>query len=110
MRARARGIQLLFYFMRFTLIPVLLLLAAAAACQRGDPVRDYESTPVTLPNGKVIRAEVMRNPTDVARGLMFRESLPADRGALLQHNEAGRYPAWMYQTKIPLDIIWLDVS
>lgn len=27
---------------------------------------------------------------------------------LFLHNQMGRYPYWMFQVRIPLDIIWLD--
>jgi uncharacterized membrane protein (UPF0127 family) len=29
---------------------------------------------------------------------------------LFFHNKPGRYPYWMFQVRIPLDIIWLDRS
>jgi uncharacterized membrane protein (UPF0127 family) len=90
----------------------VMLVAAAlclAACSRSsDPVRDFDSREVTLPNGKTIRAEVMMNPVDMSRGMMFRDSLDPDRGMLFIHGGAGRYPYWMYQVKIPLDIIWMN--
>jgi len=43
-----------------------------------------------------------------ARGLMYRESLDADRGMLFVFEKEGNYPFWMKNTKIPLDIIWMD--
>ena len=42
------------------------------------------------------------------RGMMFRDSLAEDRGMLFFHGGSGRYAYWMYQTRIPLDIVWLD--
>jgi uncharacterized membrane protein (UPF0127 family) len=42
------------------------------------------------------------------RGMMFREKLDPDRGMLFLHKPAGNYTYWMYQVKIPLDIIWMD--
>lgn len=54
--------------------------------------------------------EVVSSPEDRARGLMFRESLPADQGMLFLFEEEKVYPFWMKNTLIPLDIIWLDAE
>lgn len=64
--------------------------------------------PVTLPNGRIIRAEVADTPRKKAVGLMFRALLPPDRGMLFVHSRPGRYPYWMFQVEIPLDIIWMN--
>lgn len=93
------------------LLLIATVLASLTGCSSsGDPVRDFNSRQVTLPNGKKITAEVMTNPTDMSRGMMFRESLPPDRGMLFIHSSPGKYPYWMYQVTIPLDIIWMDSS
>ncbi len=65
---------------------------------------------VTLPGGKRIVAEVMIRPEDMARGMMYRERMEPDRGMLFLHERPGRYPYWMHNVKIPLDIVWLDGS
>jgi len=44
------------------------------------------------------------------RGMMFRDSLPEDRGMLFIHGEPGRYSYWMFQVRIPLDMLWLDAN
>ena len=44
------------------------------------------------------------------RGLQGRASLPAQNGMLFVFPANGRYPFWMKDTLIPLDIIWLDYS
>jgi uncharacterized membrane protein (UPF0127 family) len=86
----------------------LLLALAVAGCKQPDPVRDFSSTEVTLPGGQVISSEVESDPVDMARGMMFRDSLPQGRGMLFVHSKPGKYAYWMYQVKIPLDIIWMD--
>jgi hypothetical protein len=73
-------------------------------------MEEYYTREVTLPGGRKIRAEVMTHPTDMMRGMMFRDSLAPDRGMLFIHAEPGNYSYWMHQVKIPLDIIWLDSS
>src|ERR1035438_10061753 len=42
--------------------------------------------------------------------MMFRDSLARGRGMLFIHQTPGLYPYWMYQTRIPLDIVWMDRS
>lgn len=93
------------------LIPFLFAAAILSGC--GEPAmkpEDYGTHRVEMPNGKTIRAEMMVKPEDLMRGMMFRESLAEDRGMLFLHGSPGRYPYWMYQVKIPLDIIWLDLN
>lgn len=61
-----------------------------------------------MPNGKTVYAESAIEYQEMLRGLMFREKLPEDEGMLFFHNKPGRYGYWMFQVKIPLDIIWMD--
>lgn len=89
-------------------LSAFLVCCVLAGCKRSDAVRDFGSSVVTLPGGQKIMAEVMTNPTDMARGMMFRDSLEPDRGMLFVHDHPGPYTYWMYQVKIPLDIIWMD--
>lgn len=63
---------------------------------------------VVLPGGHVIKAESAVDTRDMMRGLMFRNSLAPDHGMLFVHPVPGHYSYWMYQTFIPLDIIWMD--
>ena len=65
---------------------------------------------VTLPGGQEIRAEVEMNTVDMQKGMMFRDSLARGRGMLFIHETPGLNPYWMYQVRIPLDIIWMDTS
>jgi len=65
---------------------------------------------VTMPNDSKIYAEMAIEYSEMLRGLMFRDFLANDRGMLFLHNKLGRYSYWMFQVKIPLDIIWMDNS
>jgi uncharacterized membrane protein (UPF0127 family) len=88
---------------------VTLAFTLLAACgMKPDPLDEFNTTKVTLPDGAVIRAEVLRRQEDIMRGMMFRDSLAEDRGMLFIHGSPGKYKYYMYQVKIPLDIIWLD--
>lgn len=87
-------------------VTALILLTAC-----GEPpttVEDLHTLGVVLPNGKKIVAEAMQTESDMLRGMMFRDSLAEDRGMLFTHGKEAKYPYWMYNVRIPLDIIWMD--
>jgi uncharacterized protein len=90
------------------LLSIAALLVWLAACSHSDAIRDFNSREVTMPNGKTVLAEVMTNPIDMSRGMMFRDSLAPDRGMLFIHGGPGRYQYFTYQVKVPLDMIWMD--
>jgi uncharacterized protein len=96
---------------RLVSTPCLVLLALlAAGCGNPDTeAPDVLGTRnVTLPSGQHIRAEVEMNDLDMQKGMMFRDSLPRGRGMLFIHQTPGQYKYWMYQVRIPLDIVWMD--
>lgn len=97
--------------MRRTITTVIACsLLALAGCGNKQAIEEYYTQTVTLPNGKEIRAEVVIDRMDIMRGLMFRDSLAPDRGMLFVHGRPDKYTYWMYQVKIPLDIIWMDAN
>ena len=63
---------------------------------------------IRLPNGTIINAEIADTQRKRAEGLMFREHLPRDRGMLFTFGQAQPWTFWMKNTKIPLDIIWMN--
>src|ERR1700722_9381047 len=88
-----------------------VMVAAAffgAGCSSSNITDEINLTQVTFPNGVQINAEMMRREVELMRGLMFRESLPPNRGMLFIHPKEDVLHYWMYQTKIPLDLIWMD--
>jgi len=89
---------------------VLALGCVLAGCGGNPSYSDLNTQDVTLPGGQIIHVEAMIRPIDQARGLMFRTSLAPDRGMLFIHKTPGLYSTWMYQHRMPLDIIWLDRS
>jgi uncharacterized protein len=82
-------------------------LALAGCGPKADPVRDFDSMQIGLPNGRTILAEVMRTEEDTLRGMMFRDSLPEGHGMLFIYGKQGKYSSWMYEVRIPLDIVWI---
>ena len=63
---------------------------------------------IQLPGGVTIQAEVADTAKKRAQGLMYREHLPKDHGMLFTFDQAQPWTFWMKNTKIPLDIIWLN--
>jgi uncharacterized membrane protein (UPF0127 family) len=53
-------------------------------------------------------ADTMLQQMDLTRGMMFRDSLAEDRGMLFVYGKEQKTPFWMYQVRLPLDIIWMD--
>lgn len=87
------------------------LLLTLASCQSNTStatIDDLYSRIITFPNGKSVKVETMTNELDMARGMMFRDSLRSDRGMLFIHANAARVPYHMYQVRIPLDLLWMD--
>jgi uncharacterized membrane protein (UPF0127 family) len=93
---------------------ILLLLTAATVillapgCSSNQPVQDATIQTVKLPDGTAVKCEVLYRPEDMARGMMFRDSLPVGRGMLFLHSQPSNTKYWMYQVKVPLDIIFMS--
>lgn len=88
--------------MRLHLLVPFVAASALAATSLEVPVR--------LPSGKVLRSEVMVKDEDRARGLMYRDSLAADRGMLFVFDEVNHHTIWMKNCRFPIDIVWLDAK
>ncbi len=71
-----------------------------------DPSRP--TTTVTLPDGTAITAEVVLTPQEQAQGMMYRPYLGDDEGMLFSFEEIAPRGFWMFNTLIPLDIVWID--
>lgn len=68
------------------------------------------SAPRVELRGSTFQVEVANTPATQARGLMFRESLPASNGMLFIFNEAAPRFFWMHNCKIALDILYFDAQ
>jgi uncharacterized membrane protein (UPF0127 family) len=91
---------------------LILFAMTFISCGSNQPggAESLNTRTVTLPDGFEVIAEVEISEPDMERGMMYRTELPAGRGMLFVHAQPGRYPYWMANCKIPLDIIWLDIS
>lgn len=94
---------------RIALWIALTAFVSLTAC--GDSEQqflDINARQVTLPDGAVIHAEVKADRQSQAIGMMYRDSLAADRGMLFVYRGPMKEAYWMHNCKIALDIIWLD--
>ncbi len=77
---------------------------------------DYENedvkSVVQFMNGNLqitsFNVEIARTDEERARGLMFRKSLPEDRGMLFIFENERDHHFWMKNTYIPLDMIFIN--
>lgn len=58
--------------------------------------------------GQRYQVEIADDDAERARGLMFRDDMPADRGMVFVHDSEDLQAYWMKNTKIPLDILYFD--
>jgi uncharacterized membrane protein (UPF0127 family) len=97
------------------LILVLLLIGCTKVM---PPAASTETTPkpaiagprVILPDGFAVSIEIADDEDLRAQGLMFRDHLTSGAGMLFFFPTEGEYPFWMKNTRIPLDIIWIDAN
>lgn len=88
--------------------PILVVVAALAAAVVSRAAASPQVIPLKLPSGKELQAELMIKDEDRAMGLMFRPSLPLDRGLLFIFEDLDFHGIWMKNCKFPIDIVWLD--
>lgn len=62
---------------------------------------------VTLPDGFVVQAELMRTPKEHARGLSGRKILEEGQGMLFVFPEPAPHSFWMKDMRFSIDIVWL---
>lgn len=86
-----------------------ILVAVASASWATEPPNETLIT-VKTPTGTLIQAELADTALKRAQGLMFREHIADDRGMLFIFGDAQPWTFWMKNTKIPLDIIWMDAK
>jgi len=84
------------------LIGVVLVCAALAACAA------RATGPSVELKGQRFGVEIADNDATRERGLMFRESMPADHGMLFLFDDLSVRTFWMKNCRMPLDILYFD--
>jgi uncharacterized membrane protein (UPF0127 family) len=95
----------------------LLLVIAGCTQPAQNSMTSADATPppspiplpqAVLPDGFLVGLELAVTPEEISNGLMFRPSLPNNRGMLFLFDQP-RLPAfWMKNMLIPLDLVFLD--
>jgi uncharacterized protein len=96
--------QLATFLARCTLVIAVAFLTQTPVGRAADP----ELVSIQTPSGVVIKAEIADTPRKRSVGLMYRDHLQKDHGMLFFFSEPQAWSFWMKNTKIALDLIWLD--
>ncbi len=78
------------------------VFAFATGCAAGEPRVELK--------GREFAVDLARTPQEQARGLMFVEEMPADRGMLFIFPSEAPRAFWMKNTRIALDILYFDAE
>ncbi len=105
---------------RFLVAALLALAVSLAACSgssRGSPTATPEVAPVSFattrlhidaPQGaRDLDVEIASTAEQSARGLGYRDALPADAGMIFDLHEARIPTFWMKGMRFPLDMVWI---
>ena len=79
----------------------------AARAQQSAPAMKLEALEIVSGETRHrFRIELAKTDADRARGLMFRQSMPADQGMLFDFERDHMVSMWMRNTYIPLDMVF----
>lgn len=91
-----------------------LMVATAGALAQGSAMRlpvDPEPLVAITSSGEVrFDIEIADEPHERQRGLMFRQSMPADRGMLFVFPAESRQGFWMQNTPLALDLMFVGAD
>ena len=88
-------------------LPLLLVSLFVTGCNGPDRAQHLPTVQMQIGNQQ-FTLEVADDDDEREMGLMFRDSMPADHGMIFMFEEPQILGFWMKNTRIPLDIIYVD--
>lgn len=88
------------------LLPALFLFMAIVGARAEASLERLAI--VTSTGTYEFRVEVADKPSERAKGLMYRKSMPEDQGMLFDFHVEGPVMMWMKNTYLPLDMIFVS--
>jgi uncharacterized protein len=85
-----------------------MLFFIVSAVLASQPSKTTRQRIVFRPGGVMVLAEKADSPQKRAQGLMNRTSLGQKEGMIFHFEESGYQTFWMYNTRLPLTIIFLN--
>lgn len=86
----------------YLLLPAFVLFVLTSGCISA------EQQDTVCEDNHCFTVELASSPDERAKGLMEREYLKPGKGMLFVFGAEGRHSFWMKNTKIRLDIIWIN--
>ncbi|MGZ5433766.1 MAG: DUF192 domain-containing protein [Thermoanaerobaculia bacterium] len=84
--------------------------APVAETANPQPATAHTGPRVVFPDGFVVSVEIAADDEMRAQGLMYRDRLDPGRGMLFVFPRDDVFSFWMKNTRIVLDMIWIDVN
>lgn len=76
----------------------------------GIATRSHKSYSSLTIGGQELQVEIANSSQERSRGLCCRDSLPLNQAMLFVYDDPGDYRFWMKDTRIPLDMFWINSS
>ena len=105
-RPRAKGCS----FLRAALLGAALFGTADVRAAADPPAAPLSDHRLVCIRGVCFDAEIAVTAEERARGLMYRDRLPKDRGMLFVFPEEGVHRFWMKNTRVELDIVFIGAD
>lgn len=93
-------------------VRLLVFLAMVIAPLASARAQSFEPLTIVTQAGQrhAFQVEVARNDADRAQGLMYRRSMPADRGMLFDFGRVEPVAMWMQNTYLSLDMLFIQAD